>query len=207
MITLYDEPYSPYCAKIRKILDFKGLPFRTIYVPYHDKVRLLRDTGQDYVPFLRDGKTGIAWRNAVDYLERKVPEPSVYPAGTRGFVKFLEAWEYDWVEDRLWAYVAPFLEKTFRDPVERWNFAESWDRPYGTFPAVRRDPKAAWAPLEPTVRMFEDALRGHSFLGMDAPTAFDFAIFGNLFPMEYAGRPIPATYPRLRTWYRRVKKL
>ncbi len=207
MITVYDEPYSPYCGKVRKILEYKGLRYRTVYVPYHDKVRLLRETRQDYVPFLRDGRTGVPWTRAVDYLERRAPEPSVYSDGTRGFVKILEAWEYDWFEDRLWPYVAAFLERTFTDPVERWNFAEQWDRPYGTFDEIRRDPKAAWAPLDPTFRMFEAALRSHAFLVTDRPTAFDFAIYGDLFAMEYAKVAIPAAYPKLRAWYRRVRDL
>ena len=207
MIVQYDEPYSPYCGKIRKILEYKGLRYRTIYVPYHDKVRLLRDTGQDYVPFLRDGRKGVAWTEAVDYLERKVPRPSVYPDGTRGACKILEAWEYDWFEDRVWPYVAAFLERTFKGPVERWNFAESWDRPDGTFDEIRRDPKAAWAPLHPTFQMLEDALGDHKYLMTDAPSAFDFAIYGDVQAMDLARIRLPTRYPRLRAWHRRVRAL
>ncbi len=207
MIVVYDEPYSPYCAKVCKILDYKGLRYRTIYVAYHDRTRLLRDTGQDYVPFLRDGQTGVPWTKAVDYLEKKVPEPTVYPDRSRGYVKILEAWEYDWFEDALWPYVAASLERTFKDPVERWNFAEQWDRPYGTFEEIRKDPKGAWSRLRPTFRMFEDALHAHPFLGTDRPTAFDFAIFGDLHAMEYAKIPLPAEFPKLRAWYRRVAAL
>ncbi len=207
MIVVYDEPYSPYCAKIRKILEFKGLHYRTVYVPYHDKARLLRDTRQDYVPFLRDGTRGVLWTKAVDHLEKKVPWPTVYPDGSRGYVKILEAWEYDWFEDRLWPFVAAFLERTFRDPVEQWNFAESWDRPYGTFDQIRKDPNAAWAPIDPTFRMLEDALREHRYLVGDAPTAFDFAIFGDLHAMECARVRIPAAYRNIGSWYRRVKGL
>ena len=207
MILVYDEPYSPYCAKIRKILEYKGLRYRTVYVPYHDKVRLLKETRQDYVPFLRDGRKGVSWTQAVDYLEKKVPRPTVYPESSRGPVKILEAWEYDWFEDRIWPFVAAFLERTFRDPVERWNFAESWDRPYGTFDEIRKDPKAAWAPLDPTFRLLEDSLRGRHYLVAEAPTAFDFAIFGDLHAMEYANVPIPTAYRKLRSWYQRVKAL
>jgi len=116
MIHIYDEPYSPYCAKVRKLMDFKGLRYHAIYVPYHDKIRLLKETGQDYVPLLRDGRTGVPWYRSVDYLERIRPEPSAYPKGTRAVVKVLESWEYDWFEDRLWALVASFLEPGSRTP-------------------------------------------------------------------------------------------
>ncbi len=207
MILLYDEAYSPYCAKIRKMMDYKGLRYRTIPVPYHDKRRLLKETGQDYVPFLRDGRRGIPWTQAVDYLERRQPEPSVYPSGTRGACKVLEAWEYDWFEDRLWPFVAAYLERTFRDPVERWNFVEMWDRPYGALEAIRKDPKTAWEPIHPSIQLLEDALRDHPFLMADVPTAFDFAVYGDFHAMEYAKAPWPRAYPRLRAWYRRMKAL
>lgn len=207
MILLYDEVYSPYCAKVRKLMDFKGLPYRTIPVPYHDKRRLLRETGQDYVPFLRDGRLGVPWTGAVDYLERLRPEPSAYPDGIRAACKVLEAWEYDWFEDRYWALVAPFLERSLTDPVERWNFTETWERAYGPFEAVRKDPGAVWESLAAPLEMLERGLRDHPFLIAAKPTAFDFAIYGDVHAGEYAGVRWPARYPRLRAWYRRVDRL
>lgn len=207
MIVLYDEVYSPYCAKIRKLMDYKGLRYRTVPVPYHDKSRLLRETGQDYVPFLRDGRRGVPWTDAVDHLERRRPEPSAYPGGTRALCRVLEAWEYDWFEDRVWALVAPFLERRFRDPVERWNFTEYWERTYGPFDDIRRDPARAWAGLHPSLELLEECLRDRPFFVARAPTAFDFAVYGDAYAMAYAGLRLPARYPRLRRWYRRVDGL
>ena len=207
MIVLYDEVYSPYCAKVRKLMDYKGLRYRTIPVPYHDKDRLLRETGQDYVPFLRDGRRGVPWIRAVDYLERTCAQPSAYPEGTREVCRLLEAWEYDWFEDRTWAIVAPYLERTFTDPKERWNFTEQWERVYGPFAETRRDPKPVWDSLAASLRMLESCLRRRKYLVTSAPTAFDFAIYGNLHAMAYAGVRLPAAYTRLRTWYARVHRL
>lgn len=207
MITLYDEAYSPYCAKIRKLLEYKRLRYRTIAVPYHDKVRLLRETGQDYVPYLKDGRRGVRWTESVDYLEEVRPQPSAYPDGLRAACKVLEAWEYDWFEDRFWGLVAPFLERTFKDPVERWNFTETWERVYGPFEAVRKDPSAAWETLAAPLETMERGLRDHAFLIASKPTAFDFAIYGDLRAGEIAGVKWPARYPRLRAWYRRVDGL
>lgn len=207
MLLLYDEEYSPYCAKVRKLMDYKGIRYRTIPVPYHDKVRLLRETGQDYVPFLRDGKNGVPWHRAVDYLERKRPDPGAYPNGTREVCKVLESWEYDFFEDRLWALVAPFLERTFKDPVERWNFTEYWERVYGLFEPVRKDPRPLWEGLDPHFRLLEDCLSDREWLVTVGPTAFDFAIYGDVHAMAYAGLRLPPKYPRLRAWYRRVKAL
>ncbi len=204
MLVLYDEDYSPYCGKIRKLLDFKGLRYRTIPVPYHDKVRLLKETGQDYVPFLRDGRRGVPWTEAVDYLERIRPEPTAYPAGLRTACKILEAWEYDWFEDRFWALVAPFLERRFTDPVERWNFTETWERAYGPFDAVRKDPRPAWDSLAASLETLERGLRDHPYLISSQPTAFDFAMYGDFHAGEYAGVKWPARYPQLRAWYRRI---
>lgn len=207
MILLYDEVYSPYCAKVRKLMDYKGLRYRTIPVPYHDKVRLLRDTGQDYVPFLRDGRKGVPWTEAVDHLESIRPEPSAYPNDTRAICKVLESWEYDWFEDRVWALVAPFLERRFKDPVERWNFTETWERVYGPFDETRKDPTSVWKTLHPSFAMLEECLRTRDYLVTDVPTAFDFGIYGNFHAMAYAGVRLPPRYPKLRTWYRRIHRI
>ncbi len=207
MIVIYDEGYSPYCNKIRKLMDFKGLRYRTIPVPYHDKSRLLKETGQDYVPFLRDGRRGVPWTKAVDYLERVRPEPTAYPDGLRTACKVLEAWEYDWFEDRYWALVAPWLESKLEDAVERWNFTETWERAYGPFEAIRKDPRSWWETVDPALRTLEAGLRDHPFLLGTRPTAFDFAMYGDLAAGEYAGVRWPARYPRLRVWRRRVDRL
>ncbi len=207
MILLYDEIYSPYCAKVRKLMEFKGIAYRTIAVPYHDKTRLLRDTGQDYVPYLKDGRRGVRWTEAVDYLEKLKPRPSAYPDGLRAACKILEAWEYDWFEDRYWAIVAPFLERKLADPVERWNFTETWERAYGPFEATRKDPEPVWDTLAPALETMERGLRDHPFLVESKPTAFDFAIYGDVYAGEYAGVRWPSRYPRLRAWYQRVASL
>ena len=206
-VVLYDEVYSPHCGKVRKLLEYKDIPYRTIPVPYHDKVRLLKETGQDYVPFLRDGRRGVPWTEAVDYLERLRPEPTAYPDGLRAACKILEAWEYDWFEDVYWGLVAPFLERTFRDPVERWNFTETWERVYGPFEPVRRNPRPVWESLTPALSALEAGLRDHEFLIADRPTAFDFAMYGDVAAGEYAGVAWPSRYPRLRAWYRRTARL
>ncbi len=207
MIVLYDEDYSPYCGKIRKLMDFKGLRYRTVPVPYHDKRRLLKETGQDYVPFLRDGRRRVPWTEAVDYLERVRPEPTAYPGGMREVCKILEAWEYDWFEDRVWGLVAPFLEPTFTDEVERWNFTETWERVYGPFDAVRRDPKPVWEGLAPSLAMLEACLRRRGFLLAGEPSAFDFAIYGDFHALTVAGVRIPPKYGRLARWYHRIDAL
>ncbi len=207
MIVLYDEVYSPYCGKIRKLMKYKGVRYRTIAVPYHDKRRLLRETGQDYVPFLRDGRCGVPWTDAVDHLERLRPTPSAYPSGLRTACKILEAWEYDWFEDRFWALVAPHLERKLADPVERWNFTETWERAYGPFDAIRKDPHPQWEAIAPALDDLERGLKEHEYLIASEPTAFDFAMYGDFAAGEYAGLAWPAAYPGLRTWYRRVKSL
>src|SRR5689334_5813481 len=40
-ITLYQFATSPFCAKVRKILDFKGLDYRVVEVDYLERKELL----------------------------------------------------------------------------------------------------------------------------------------------------------------------
>ena len=207
MIVLYDEVYSPYCGKVRKLMEYKGIACRTVPVPYHDKLRLLEETVQDYVPFLRDGRRGVPWTEAVDYLETLRPDPSAHPDGLRTAVKISEAWEYDWFEDRYWALVAPYLERKLTDPVERWNFTETWVRAYGPFEAIRKDPRPRWDTLASSFTALEKGLRGDGFLIAPKRTAFDFAMYGDFHAGEYAGVPWPRAHPGLRAWHRRMERL
>src|SRR3989304_1363080 len=129
MLVMYDMDYSPTCAKVRKLMDYKGLTYRKVPVPYHDKRRLIRETGQDYVPFLKDGRRGAPWPEAVDYLDRVAPPPPAYPGDSRAVVRILESWEYDWFEDRLWPFVAAFPGGALRAPAGRGGFGGVGGRP------------------------------------------------------------------------------
>src|SRR3990172_5563567 len=80
---LFTMPISHYCVSADRMLAFKGVPFESIYVPYHDKRELLKATGTDYVPTLVWDGDVVMWHDIPDFLEARRPEPTLYPYGAR----------------------------------------------------------------------------------------------------------------------------
>lgn len=204
MLAFYQAPYSHWCVKIERILRAKGIPFESRRVGYHDKQALIAATGQDYVPALVDGGEVVSWAAIPAWLEARAPYPTLYPGGDRGLHRVLEDWAHARLEELVWRVVVPDMPATFDDPRERWVFEEIQSLKRGPLEVLRarrpefaRDLAGCLAPLE-------EMLAPRPFLLADAPGLADFAVFGALAPLEYAGHPVPAPFPRLVAWHRRI---
>src|ERR1700724_853045 len=77
---------SPFCAKVRKILDYKGVDYEIIEVDYLDRKELLTASGQIIVPVLTldSGEAVIHSVRIATRLEELYPEPTIFPPGLRG---------------------------------------------------------------------------------------------------------------------------
>ncbi|MBE9066242.1 glutathione S-transferase family protein [Leptolyngbya cf. ectocarpi LEGE 11479] len=96
MLELHQFEASHYCEKVRLILDYKQLPYKTVEVsPGVGQVELYRLSGQRQVPVLKDGATVVADSSAIAiYLDETYPERPVLPAdgAMRGLCLMLEDW-------------------------------------------------------------------------------------------------------------------
>lgn len=96
MIELYQFEASHYCEKVRLVLDYKQLPYKTVEVtPGVGQVDLYRLSGQRQVPVIKDGAQVVADSTAIAlYLDETYPELPVLPAdgGIRGLCLMLEDW-------------------------------------------------------------------------------------------------------------------
>lgn len=96
MLELYQFEASHYCEKVRLILDYKQLPYKTVEVtPGVGQVDLYRLSGQRQVPVIKDGSTVVADSTAIaHYLDKTYPERPILPAdgATRGLCLMLEDW-------------------------------------------------------------------------------------------------------------------
>ena len=83
---LYQFLGSPFCAKVRKLLAFKGVEFEVIEVDYLERKELLLASGQITVPAvtLDNGETIVDSARIATRLEELYPEPTIFPAGWRG---------------------------------------------------------------------------------------------------------------------------
>lgn len=203
-VLLYGMDLSHYVVKVKRILAFKGIPFEYEYAPYHDRQELLKVSGQDYVPYLLWEDEGVAWYDIPDFLETKVPTPSLYPRGQRHLAKILEAWAHETVEELAWRVVAPDARKVFDDPREAWVFEELQRRKRGDLDEMALlKPKYA-KELVAGLQNVEGRLGEAPYLLGPEPSVADFALYGALHCLPYTGNEIPRELPHVRKWFTTV---
>jgi len=80
-IELLQFPYSHFNEKVRWALDWKGVPHRrTDYLPGPHAPQIEKLTGQTQVPVVRFGEELVhGSARIIDELERRYPEPPLYP--------------------------------------------------------------------------------------------------------------------------------
>jgi RNA polymerase-associated protein len=94
VITLYDAPRCPYCARVRIVLAEKNVPHETVTIDLTDRPAWLveRNPPQGRVPVLEEDGWVLPESVAIDeYLEERYPEPALLPAdpGERAAVRVL----------------------------------------------------------------------------------------------------------------------
>lgn len=101
MLELYQFEASAYSEKVKLILDYKQLPYKTTEVtPGVGQFELFQLSGQRKVPILKDGAAVIPDSTAIAlYLEETYPERPILPADPRakGLCLALE----DWADESL----------------------------------------------------------------------------------------------------------
>ena len=94
MLTLYDAPRCPYCARTRIVLAEKGVPYETVTIDLASRPAwLLEHNPPDgRVPVLEDDGWVLPESSVIDeYLEERYPEPALLPVdpGERAIARFL----------------------------------------------------------------------------------------------------------------------
>ena len=194
MITLYDNPFSPFTRKVRMVLDHKGLAFTRIdalTLAHADALRAVNPRRE--VPVLvDDGLTVVNSADIVAYLEHRYPQPPVYPADVAVRVA-ARAWERlaDGVLDAIIHDISIWAWPTLRrDDVP----------PPGLIEAGRDDLAAVCGRLE-------DALTAGPFV-CGALSVADFAVYPHLSALRPLGLGVdPAVHPKLTAWMHRMRGL
>ena len=225
MITLYEFQSSPYCAKIRAILDFKSLEYRTVEVDYLLRREPRRLSGQSRVPVLVEGDRVVADSTAIAaYLDVAHPEPPLLPPTEPGRARALLL--EDWVDETLADNVAAFklmtpgnAERLVAFSIERQGrpLRLRLLRPFGplVLRSYARRKRARGRTVERVGRdlrvqldILDGLLGAAPFLAAESPTTPDFALFGFLVTMEgLDGFDEVGRRPGLDGWYRRMKGL
>jgi glutathione S-transferase len=210
---LYQFIGSPFCAKARKILEFKGIDFEIVELDYLERKELVIATGQMMVPALTlsSGETIVDSAKIADRLEELYPEPTILPPGWTGLHRALALYIDNQLEDSIYA-VALADERAHyaRQGLDRaalWTLIR--ERKYGAGFVERTiaADKANWKRFQQALTPFEQQLEGKAFLTGRIGLA-DFCLYGQLYYLAFTGElKIPATLPNLRAYFGRIDRI
>ena len=192
MLTLYDNPFSPFARKVRMVLHFKGLEFESIdalALSEHD--RLVEVNPRAEVPVLVDrGFTVTDSTDIVHYLEDCFPKPTVFPGEPKLRAKA-----------RRWQRLADTLLDAIIHDVSIWTWPthERADTvPDGLLQAGRED-------LLDVLTEIEGSFDAAAFVCGDLSIA-DFALFPHISALKPLGILLEeSTHPRLLRWNREMR--
>ena len=210
---LYQFLGSPFCAKVRKILEFKGVEFEIVELDYLERKELVLASGQMTVPALTlaSGETIVDSAKIADRLEELHPEPTIMPPGWAGLHRALAQYIDNQLEESIYP-VALADERTYytRQGVDRgalWTFIRERKFGKGFVERVIADDKANWTRLNQALAPFETQLEGKAFLTGRIGLA-DFCLYGQLYYLAFTGElKIPASLPNLRAYFGRIDRI
>ncbi|MET0339867.1 MAG: glutathione S-transferase family protein [Polyangiales bacterium] len=221
---------SYYTGKVRAYLRYKHIPFEEVAATrevYRDVI--VPRTGVRFIPVLiADDDVVVQDSTAiVDFLEQRVPEPALHPAGpvqqlaSLLFEVYGDEWlllpamHYRWnvPENRAFA-IEEFgrLSVPGATPEEHRAIGEKLAGPFaGALPTLGVSAQTAPA-IEASYLGFLDAfaahLRVHPFLLGARPALGDFALYGPLYAHLYrdpaSGRLMRARAPEVAAWVERM---
>lgn len=194
MLTLYDNPFSPFARKVRLALAHKGLRAESVdalALAAHPALRAVNPRAE--VPVLVDDGLVVAdSADIVAYLDDRHPEPPLLPRSPAERAA-ARAWERlaDSVLDAIVHDISIWTWPTHRRPDAP---------PAGLVEAGLRD-------LAAILDRVEGGLGERPFLCGELSIA-DLALFPHLSSLKPLGVPIdPQTHPRLAAWNQRLRAL
>ena len=209
-LILHHYDFSNFAEKARLMLGFKGLAWQGVEIPpILPKPKLVPLTsGYRRTPVLQDGADVWCDTNLIAReLERRVPEPTLYPAATAGSANAI-AW---WAEQQFMRPVALFVSGINADHMPAGlhsDRARLHGLPEPSIEAVRKAAIRNRNLVRPQIRWLADMLQdGRPYLLGDAPCIADFAAYHVVW--FFRGRRIDCRgeldpYPRLLAWRDRM---
>ncbi|MGH7841427.1 MAG: glutathione S-transferase family protein [Candidatus Binataceae bacterium] len=212
-LRLYQFADSPFCAKVSKILDYKGVEYDLVEVDYLDRAELLEASGQLMAPALTlaSGETLVNSDRIAARLEAEYPEPTIFPADWRGIHLALARYFDTELEDALFRAAMPaalaYRRRQGRSYEALWRLVR--ERKYGAGfcdQMVREHPQnqeRAATMLAP----LDASLGGRAFL-LGRIGYADFALYGQLCNLALSGElELPAPLPNLSAFYERMDQI
>jgi glutathione S-transferase len=181
-LTLHHYPTSPFSEKIRLVLGYKNLAWKSVTIPaILPKPDVLALTGgYRKTPFLQIGADVYCDSALIcDVLEQHQPAPTLYPPSQQGLARVLAQWADTTL---FWAAMAYNLQPKGAAamfdgaPVEAAK-AFGADRAAMSAGMTRLRPADATAAYKSYLRRLSSMLDGQDFLLGSAPCVADFAAY------------------------------
>lgn len=190
-LVFYDWPHSPFCMKVRAILDYKGLSYERVSALSARATLGRRGTGK--VPAVEmDGEFVTDSTDIALALDRLCPDPPLLPAGAReqGLAHAIEEWAdeslyfiglyYRWYEAEGRKPVAAAFGKSLKGRLAYRFYLRrilGQLRGQGT---LRKSPQHVARDLERNLEAVEHLLSAGPYVLGDMPYLCDFALWGQL---------------------------
>jgi glutathione S-transferase len=194
MITLYDNPFSPFARKVRMALAFKKVEFQSIdALAVSEHERLARVNPRAEVPVLVDGAlTVVDSADIVAYLEDRFPTPALLPSSP-----VLRA------KARSWQRISDGVLDAIVHDISIWTWPTHRRKdspPPGLLEAGRHD-------LDALLARLEAALGPSAFVCGDLSVA-DLALFPHVSSFKLLGVQLdPSRHSKVLQWNREMRRL
>ena len=212
-IILHHYPLSPFAEKVRAVLGFKQLAWKSVVIPAiapkPDVVALTG--GYRKTPILQIGRDVYCDTALIcDVLEHVQPYPALYPAQQKGLARVLAQWADTTL---FWAAMAyNFQPKgaaaVFADAAPEAAQAFAADRAAMRSGAPRQLPGDAAAAYKSYLRRLADMLDSQDYLLGEAPCIADFAAYH---PLWFTRTQVPVladilnSTPAVLAWMDRLQ--
>ena len=181
-IILHHYRTSPFSEKVRLIMGFKGLAWKSVIIPaIMPKPDVLALTGgYRKTPFMQIGSDVYCDSALIcDVLEQLQPQPTLYPAQHEGLARVLAQWADSTLFWAAMAYnlqakgAAAMFEAMPPDAAKAFGA----DRAAMSVGMTRLRPTDATAAYKSYLRRLANMLEGQTFLLDNAPCVADFAAY------------------------------
>jgi glutathione S-transferase len=213
MLRLYQFITSPFCAKVRKILDFKGIEYEPVEVDYVQRSELVMASGQMMVPALTldNGETLVDSDRIAMALEEHYPDPTLFPHAWRGVHLALARYFDTALEEALFRAAVPDELRHYRrqgaDHEALWRLIRERKYGAGFVEQMVREHSANLVRAHELLALLEDALGDRAFI-LGRIGYADFALYGQLTYFAISGAlTIPANLPNLRAFFERMNRI
>jgi len=181
-IILHHYPTSPFSEKVRLVLGYKQLPWRSVLIPtISPKPDVIALTGgYRKTPFLQIGSDVYCDSALIcDVLEHLRPTPTLYPEHQKGVARIVAQWADTTL---FWAAMAYNLQPKgiaamFEGVPPEIAKAFGADRAAMSTGMTRLRPGDATAAYKSYLRRLANMLEGQAFLFGPAPCVADFAAY------------------------------